>query len=305
MLSLKAAKTEMKQRLMGRIATPGAHTTVLPDVMLYRRNAVEKPRNCLYKPMIVYFAQGRKAATQGEGEVFFDENELLIVAIDYPTTTTLLEASEAKPSLAVSVDLDMNLIGQLAQATPYATLAENERSAALMTQPIDADMLDAFLRLITVLERPEEAPVLGPMIIKEIHFRLLRGPNGEYLRNLHSYGTQKNHVALAVSWLRTNFKSAFRVEELAEKVHMSASTFHRHFKKITSLSPVQFQKRLRLHEAQRLMLAEDFGIAEVCDAVGYENIAQFTREYKRLFGDPPRRDMMRWKQMEAPLGVSE
>jgi transcriptional regulator GlxA family with amidase domain len=174
-----------------------------------------------------------------------------------------------------------------------------------MTQPMDAEMLDALLRLVAVLDRPDEAPVLGPMIVKEIHFRLLLGPNGSHLRSLHSYGTQKSHVALAVGWLRMNFKEPFRVEELAEKVHMSPSTFHRHFKEITSLSPVQFQKRLRLHEAQRLMLAEDFGIAEVCDAVGYENVAQFTREYKRLFGEPPRRDVMRWKRMELSFAVAE
>lgn len=305
MLSLEAAKTEIKKRLARRMSTPGAYTTILTDVMTYRRNEVEKPRNCLYKPMIVYMAQGRKAAALGVGKVWFGENELLVIGIDYPTTSTLLEASQDKPSLAISVDLDMNLIGQLSQAMPYAGLMEHEQSSALMTQPMDADMLDAFLRLVAVLDRPEEAPILGSMIIKEIHFRLLLGPNGEYLRSLYSYGTQKNHVALAVGWLRTNFKKPFLVDELAEKVHMSASSLHRHFKEITSLSPVQFQKRLRLHEAQRLMLAEDYGIAEVCEAVGYDNIAQFTREYKRLFGEPPRRDIMRWKQMEAPLAIAE
>ncbi len=128
---------------------------------------------------------------------------------------------------------------------------------------------------------------------------------GISFHSLHSYGTQKNHVALAVSWLRANYKEPFRVEDLAERVHMSASTLHRHFKEITSLSPIQFKKRLRLHEAQRLMLGEDYGITEVCDAVGYDNIAQFTREYKRLFGEPPRRDVMRWKQMGASLAIAE
>lgn len=305
LLSLEVAKTEMKHRLFHQMPTAGAYTTVLTDVMTYRRNAVEKPRNCLYKPMIVYMAQGRKAAAHGAGKVLFGEDELLVVGIDYPSTSTLLEASLDKPSLAIGIDLDMNLIGQLSQAMPYASLAAGGQSAALMTQPMNAEMLDAFLRLVTVLDRPEEAPILGPMIIKEIHFRLLLGPNGDYLRSLYSYGTQKNHVALAVGWLRTNYKEPFRVEDLAERVHMSASTFHRHFKDITSLSPVQFQKRLRLHEAQRLMLAEDYGITEVCDAVGYDNIAQFTREYKRLFGEPPRRDVMRWKQMGLPLAVAE
>ena len=305
MLPLEAAKKELKHRLSCRMPTPGAYQTILHDVTTYTRNKVEKPRNCLYKPMIIYMAQGRKAVAQGERKILFGENELLVVGVDYPTTSALLEASEEKPTLTISIDLDLNLIGQLSQAMPYAAVADEGHSGALMTPPMDAEMLDAYLRLVAVLDRPNEAPVLGPMIIREIHFRLLLGPNGSHLRSLHSYGTQKAHVALAVGWLRMNFKEPFRVEELAEKVHMSSSTFHRHFKEITSLSPVQFQKRLRLHEAQRLMLAEDFGIAEVCDAVGYENIAQFTREYKRHFGEPPRRDVMRWKRMESPLAIAE
>ena len=308
MQSLEDAKSDVKQRMLRRMATPGVYATALESVKFYRRNAVEKPRNCLYKPMIIYLAQGRKVAAQGTMKVPFGENELLVVGIDSPSTSQMLEASPERPSLGISIDLDLNLIGQLSLRTSCPAPADSDHTSALMLQPMDAEILDAFLRLDTILDRPEEVAVLGPMIIKEIHFRLLRGPNGDHLCSLYSYGTQKSHVAQAVSWLRNNFKNPFRVEELAERVHMSASTFHRHFKEITSLSPVQFQKRLRLHEAQRLMLAEDFGITEVCDAVGYENVAQFTREYKRLFGEPPRRDVMRWKQMNvstASLAVAE
>lgn len=305
MRSLLDAKIDMKKRMLRRMPEPGQYTTVMENVMFFRRNAVEKPRNCLYKPMIVYMAQGRKVATQGAGKISFGENELLVVGIDYPSMSHIVEASPEKPSLTMGIALDMNLIGQLSLTMPYPTPADSDQSSALMLQPMDAEILDAFLRLDTVLERPEEVAVLGPMIVKEIHFRLLLGPNGDHLCSLYSYGTQKSHVAQAVGWLRNNFKKPFRVEDLAERVHMSASTLHRHFKEITSLSPLQFQKRLRLHEAQRLMLAEDLGIAGACDAVGYENVAQFTREYKRLFGEPPRRDVMRWKRMELPMAIAE
>ena len=305
MLSLEDAKSDIKQRMLRRMSAPGKYATSLENVLFYRRNAVEKPRDCLYKPMIVYLAQGRKIATSGAGKITFGENDLLIVGIDYPSTSHMVEASPDKPSLAMSIDLDMNLIGQLSLTMSYPTLADSSQTSALMLQPMDAEILDAFLRLDTALDRPEEVAVLGPMIIKEVHFRLLIGPNGDHLRSLYSYGTRKNHVAQAVSWLRNNFKEAFNVEDLAEKVHMSASTLHRHFKEITSLSPVQFQKRLRLHEAQRLMLAEDLSISEVCHAIGYENVAQFTREYKRLFGEPPCRDVMRGKRVKLSLAVAE
>lgn len=308
MLLLDDAKIEMTKRLFRRMPAAGSFATAMDNVLIHRRDAVEQPRNCLYKPMILYMAQGRKAAVQGEKRFLFGRDELLIVGIDSPSTSNLVEASPDKPSMAFCVGLDMNLIGQLSLNLPGVVSTDTHSSSPIMLQPVTAEILDAFLRLDMVLDRPEEIPVLGPMIVKELHFRLLLGPNGEHLRSLYSYGTQKSHVAQAVSWLRDNFKQVFRVEELAERVHMSPSTFHRHFKEITSLSPVQFQKRLRLHEAQRLMIAEDMGITEVCYAVGYENLAQFTREYKRLFGEPPRRDVARWKQVQLPsatLAIAE
>ncbi|MDR1536112.1 MAG: AraC family transcriptional regulator [Planctomycetota bacterium] len=305
MLPLEDAKNEMKQRMLQRMSAPGKYATALEGVSFYRRDAVEKPRNCLYKPMIVYLAQGRKVAVHAAKKMAFGENELLIVGIDYPSTSHIAEASPDKPSLAMSIDLNMDLLGQLSLTMPRPPPADSDQSSALMLQPMGAEIMDAFLRLDTVLDRPEEMVTLGPMILKEIHFRLLLGPNGGHLCSLYSYGTQKGHVAQAVSWLRNNFQKPFRVEDLAERVHMSPSTLHRRFKEVTSLSPIQFQKRLRLQEAQRLMLAEDFGVAEVCYTVGYENIAQFTREYKRLFGEPPRRDVLRWKRTGLPLAIGE
>lgn len=304
MLSLKDAKNEIKQRLLRRLPEPGSFTTPMVNVNIHRRNASDSPRNCLYRPMVVYMALGKKAAMQGTKRILFGENELLVVGIDSPSTSNIVEATPSKPSMALSIALDMNLIGQLLQAMPWGVIEDDSPSSAMMLQPIDDEMLDAFLRLDTILDRPDELPVLGPMLIKEIHFRLLLGPNGARLRGLYSHGTQKCHVALALTWLRNNYKETFRVDDLAERVHMSPATFHRRFKEITTLSPIQFQKRLRLHEAQRLMLSEGLGIAEACDAVGYENLAQFTREYKRLFGEPPRRDVLRWQQVSLPTSLA-
>lgn len=304
MLSLKDAKKEMKRRLLRRMPEAGSFTTPVVNMNIHRHDVPDSPRNCLYKPMIVYLASGRKTASQGAKKLVFGENSLLVIGVDSPSTSRIMDASPSNPCVSLSINLDMNLIGQLLQEMPWPGADDDEPSSAMMLQPIDAEMLDAFLRLDTILDRPDELSVLGPMFIKEIHFRLLLGLNGERLRSLYSYGTQKCHVTQAVAWLRNHFKDAFRVDDLADKVHMSPSTFHRHFKEITTLSPIQFQKRLRLHEAQRLMLSDGFSITEACDAVGYENLAQFTREYKRLFGEPPRRDVLRWKQMDLPTSLA-
>lgn len=308
MLSLKDAETEMNRRLLRRMPKEGSYTTPLEDVMVHRLDETESPRNRLYRPRFVYVAAGKKEARQEPQNAVCSENVLMIAGIDTPCTSNIVDATPNNPSTAISIKLDMNLIGQLAMTLPLSVSSNAESFDALKIQAIDGDMLNAFLRLESILDRPKELAVLGPMIIKELHFRLLLGPNGGYLRSLYSYGVQTSHVALAVSWLRSHFKQAFHVEDLAEKVHMSVPTFYRHFKEITSLTPIQFQKHLRLREAQWLMISKDVSIAEACDAVGYESATQFTKDYKRLFGEPPRTDVTRWKKMNfvtAPLAIAE
>ncbi|MDL2270169.1 AraC family transcriptional regulator [Desulfosarcina sp. OttesenSCG-928-G17] len=144
-----------------------------------------------------------------------------------------------------------------------------------------------------LFDQPEKLAVIGPMIVREIHYLLLAGPNGHRLRLFHTLGSQSHQIARAISWLKENLATAVPIESLAEKVNMAPSTFHRYFKEITSLSPLQYQKRIRLHEAQRLMLAKDMNAGSASAAVGYESLSQFNREYKRLFGEPPRRDIKR------------
>jgi transcriptional regulator GlxA family with amidase domain len=146
--------------------------------------------------------------------------------------------------------------------------------------------------MVELLDTPERIPVLAPMIVKEIHYLLLTGPNGSHLRSFYALGSQNNQITCAIAWLKQNLTASILVEELAEQVGMAPSTFHRRFKEITGMSPVQFQKRMRLHEAQRLMLTDNLDALSASISVGYENISHFTREYKRLFGDPPRKNIM-------------
>ncbi|MCD8349952.1 MAG: AraC family transcriptional regulator [Planctomycetaceae bacterium] len=295
MRELEIAKKELRTRLWRRMPQQGSYETAIPGVGIHRRDTVNDPGRCLYTPRIVYIFQGRKHTTVGREEYFYGEDDLFIAGVDLPNTSNLIEASPKKPAMSLTIDLDNNLIAQLALEMPPSISIDITCDKSAVVQPIDSKIVDAFLRLESLLDAPEEVPVLGPMILKEIHFRLLIGPNGNLLRSFHTFGTQRNQVAQAISWVRQHFREAFQVEDLAERVHMAPSTFPRHFKEITSLSPLQFQKRLRLHEAQRLMLGDDLDISNACDAVGYESLTQFNREYKRLFGEPPRRNITRWQ----------
>ena len=160
-----------------------------------------------------------------------------------------------------------------------------------LIQELTPDILDTFNRLLELLESPEEGKILAPMLIRELHYRILRGPFGKQLRAIHSLNTETNKIAQAISWIKDNFDKPLYVDELASTVHMATSTFHRNFKDITTLSPLQYQKRLRLIEAQRLMLKRHCGVKEASYAVGYESTTQFCREYKRQFGEPPSKDI--------------
>jgi len=213
--------------------------------------------------------------------------------VDMPSSSFITAASPERPFLAVSLLLDKVLITRLAAETPLPSSLGKDSHKGISVASVDPDVLDAFLRLVELLGKPEQIPVLAPLIIREIHYRLLIGPQGGHLRRLNTFGTQSNQIAQAITWLRENFKKPLLVDELAQKVHMATSTFHRHFKEVTTLSPLQFHKRLRLFEAQRLMLAENENASTAGLAVGYESPTQFNREYKRLFGEPPHRDVVR------------
>ena len=301
MLDLESAKKEIKARMLRRMPDEGSYATGVEGVGIHRRDVRNDPHQCLYGPRIIYILQGCKHTTVGNDEYCYGENDLFLSGVDLPNSSHIMTASPEEPCMSLTIDLDRSLIGQLALEFPMRGGA-SEAGFSLAVQPIDAQILDAFLRLEAVFDNPDEITILGPMILREIHFRLLSGPNGNLLRSFHTFGTQKNQVSQAIGWLKKNYKAAFRVEDLAEQVHMAPSTFHRHFKEVTSLSPLQFQKRLRLHEAQRLMLADDCDVAGACEKVGYESLPQFTREYRRLFGEPPRRNVTRWQgiRMRSP-----
>ena len=230
--------------------------------------------------------QGFKRSIIGSEEYRYGENHCLVAGVDIPSLNYVTVASPEHPFLGVSLNLDKYLTTQLAAEIPPSFRLGNGSHKGISVAEVDPDVLDAFLRLAELHEKPEQVTVLAPMIIREIHYRLLIGPQGERLRMVNTIGTQSNQIARTITWLRDNYKEPLQVDELARKVNMATSTFHRHFREVTTLSPLQFQKRLRLYEAQRLMLAEDEDATMAALAVGYESPTQFNREYKRLFGDP-------------------
>ncbi|GFH63443.1 MAG: AraC family transcriptional regulator [Candidatus Desulfovibrio kirbyi] len=287
------AKVLLKNRLHDRMPKPGDYPTTINGLTLYRRDRTDTVEKCLYRPLIAMICQGAKRILVGSDQYCCSDNDIMIVGVDVPASTSITQASPEAPCMSMVLDLDKNLLAQLALETPHKSLENGSAAGGLLIQPVESGILDAFFRMAELLDTPERIPVLAPMIAKEIHYYLLIGPNGSLLRSFYALGSQNNQITHAISWLQQNLTASVLVDELAEQVNMSPSTFHRRFKEITSMSPVQFQKRIRLHEAQRMMLTDNIDASRASMAVGYENFSQFSREYKRLFGDPPRRDVMR------------
>ena len=282
----------LKALLLQRMPAPGKYATAIEGFALSRRDTAGSVEYSFYKPSVGLIVQGEKRALVGSTEVIHREGQCFAVSLDMPGICFISEASGKAPFLAVTLDLDTYLVSRLAsQVCPPGGDAPATGTGVVAAEA-DAPLLDAFFRL-TELSGRQDGGFLAGLVIQEISYRLLTGPLGMHIRKFFMPGTRGNQVAQAVSWIRTHFMQPLRVEELARSVNMGTSTFHKYFKEITTLSPLQYHKRLRLYEAQRLMLAEDMDAVGASLAVGYESPSQFNREYKKLFGEPPRRDIMR------------
>lgn len=245
---------------------------------------------CFYQPMLNVILQGIKHSVIGSQKIVYKENQCLIASVDLPSVSYLTDVSVEKPFLAMALPIDQYVISQIiSEISPMQSA--NESLKGMMVSDVDPQILDALLRLVKLLEQPAQMKFMAPMIIREIHYRLLIGPLGNQLRVINTLGTKSNQIAQAVHWLKHNYKNDIKMDALAEKVHMAPSTFRKNFKLVTTLSPLQYQKRLRLHEAQRLMLMENCNAMTACYLVGYESPTQFNREYKRMFGKAPHKDV--------------
>ena len=284
---LEAIAARMAKRLPAGLT--GRHATAIPGFQLVRRETAEE--HCeLYEPLIGLTAQCRKHTLVAGEDYRYGPGHCLIAGVDMPSKTTILSASPEEPFLALALDLDRELVARLS-ADGGAVAPGIPRGAAVM--PAEAKVIRAFSRLLELLDEPEDIPVMAPLLVREIHHRLLLGPQGGWLRAICAGGAVVNRVAEAVRWIRANYKSPLAVPDLAKSVGMSESSLFRAFRELTGLSPLQFQKTLRLYEARRLIFTRASNVENAAYAVGYASATQFAREYKRLFGEAPKRDATR------------
>ena len=247
----------------------------------------------LYRPHVALIVQGSRESVVGGTRFDCGAGSCVIAGMDMPGESRVVGATPARPFLAASMALDRGLVAQLAAELPQPQRQEPGEAGGFCVLEAGERLVSAFLRLAALENEPEAIPILAPMLAREICCRLLLGPRGAWLRSLCAEGGRRARIAKAVSWLRQNYREPLHVEELARRVGMSSSNFFRNFRLVTGTSPLQFQKVMRLYEAQRLMLSGTLDVAEAAYAVGYESSTQFIREYKRLFGEPPHRDIIR------------
>ncbi|MCZ2098132.1 MAG: AraC family transcriptional regulator [Anaerolineae bacterium] len=265
--------------------------TPIPSLMLFRREAPAPPAVCMIEPSIVMVAQGAKRLVVGGEGYTYDADRFIVTSIDLPANSGPIEASADKPCVGLGLKLDIRLLAELIAREEQAPQSPRSPQARVGVAPLTPELLEPILRLIALLDEPTAIPVLAPLIEREIHYRLLATEQAARLRQIAAVGSQSHRVARAIDWLKLHYAEPLRIEELAARAQMSTSTLHYHFRQLTATSPLQYQKWLRLNEARRLMLSEGADAASAAFAVGYESPSQFSREYARLFGAPPRRDV--------------
>lgn len=273
------------------------YTSAVPGLSLFRRTEATEPVTGMYEPSVCLVAQGAKRVRLGDDTFVYDAHHYLITSVHLPTVVQIVEASPEKPYLGLRLMLDLREISQLMVDSSLPQPRIQQSSRGMATGEVTLPLLTAFQRLIDLLTEQQDIPILAPIIQREIIYRLLVGDQGERLRQIASAGSQSHQIARAIAWLKGNFSQPLSIDDLAEQASMSTSTFHHHFRSMTALSPLQFQKQLRLQEARRLMLAERMDAANAAFQVGYESPSQFSREYNRLFGAPPLRDITNLRQM--------
>ena len=268
-------------------------TSVYSPLTMYRYEAPTELTSYVQEPAVCLIVQGYKRVLLGDEEYFYDQEHYLITLVDLPVSAQILEASKDKPYLGLTLKLDKKQIAQMMLNDRISNSRNLPADRALAVSRLDVPLTQAFQRLITLLDHPEDIPVPAPLVQEEIVYRLLTGEQGKRLQQISMVGSHSHQIARAIEWLKNNFDQAFKVDELAALSGMSTSSLHYHFRAVTAMTPLQFQKRLRLNEARQRMLLEQKDATTAAFEVGYESPSQFSREYSRLFGAPPSRDIKR------------
>ncbi len=269
----------------------GVLATGVPGLSLYRQSTPTACSSAAYDPRLVVFVQGQKRINVGGTSYLCDGSSFLLSTIDMPVVSQVVAATPEKPMLGLMISLEMLAVRSILSQEEFLLSEEPAGARGISIGVTSFEMLNACLRLIDLLDAPQDIAFLSGLIHREIIYRLLRSPQGKHLRAIATLGEQSHRTAKAVTWLRTNYAKPLRVEELADMAQMGVSTLHHHFRSLTAMSPIQYQKQLRLHVARERMLNDGLDAASAAFEVGYESASQFNREYSRFFGQPPMRDI--------------
>lgn len=301
-LEMEPLLGELARAISSWATRAGDFETPIAGLSFFRRERLAGPAVCMVEPSMVLIAQGAKQLWLG-GEAYpYDTSRFLVTSLDLPANSEVTTASSEHPCLGLTLKLDLRVVAELIAHGSLPVSRDRAVGSGVGIGSATPAIVEPIGRLLKLLDDPESIPVVAPLILREIHYRLLRSDQAAKLRQIASVDGQGHRIAKAIDWLKLNYAIPLRVEELAARVQMSAPTFHQHFRQLTAMSPLQYQKWLRLNEAKRLMLNEHLDVSSAAFKVGYESPSQFSREYGRLFGVPPKRDIatLRERAVAAP-----
>lgn len=283
---------QIKNKINKLYEEPGYFSTSIKGFKISKREMPTELKKCFYTPLAILLLQGSKQTIFGDREFTFGAGQYMVCSVDIPLMSRIKNATKDNPCIGLVVELDSYLISQLMTEMAAADIKYMENSTCFAGADADEELIDAFIRLAELIEQPEnKQKIFAPMILKEIHYLLLTGPLGDLIKAANTKGNQYNQIAGAINLLKENYKEKINMEELAKSINLAPSSFYKHFKSVTTVSPLQYQKQLRLYEAQRLMLTGEYNAESASYIVGYESPTQFSREYKKMFGRPPKTDV--------------
>ncbi|KRF51446.1 AraC family transcriptional regulator [Bacillus sp. Soil531] len=282
------------ERYSGR---DGTHTTAIPSLIFNRRSHVTEPNYSIYKPSLLIVVQGVKEIFLAQERFRYSPADYLVASVHLPATVQVIEASPDVPYLSLTLEFTPSQILEVLRDTEIRVNPKKDAKRGMFLSSVDSSMLNAVIRLARLLDSPKDIPVLAPLFTKEILYRVLQEPHESRLGQIAIEGSYTYRIRKVIEHIMHKYDQSLRIEELADIVNMGISSLHRHFKEVTAMSPIQFQKQLRLQEARHLLLSESTDACKVAFRVGYESPSQFSREYSRMFGLPPKEDIKRLSNM--------
>jgi AraC-like DNA-binding protein len=266
--------------------------TLVDGLVLYNMDSSTHRFHALYNPRVCIILRGGKTVSLGDEPFHADPSTFLLVTVDLPVASRVFKAVDGRTHMALTLDLDRNLLAEVLQSLPEAPVSANP-SAGVTAWQLSRSLLEPFSRLLALLDNPDEIAFLRPLILQEIYYRLARSGLANKLGQFAQAGSHLWQIGKATSWIKSNYREPMRIEELSEMAGMSVTSFHRHFKAVTLMTPIQYRTRVRLQEARRMLISERSGAGSAGVAVGYDSQSQFSRDYKRMFGNPPAADIAR------------